>query len=601
MNNGTITITGGDITAKSKTFGAGIGGGSGGRGGIINISGGTVYAESLQKTGSVNGNAGGAGIGSGSKATGEQVTISGGNITAIGGYDAAGIGSARYASSGSVTITGGTITATGGTGGAGIGSGNGDWDGDTSGDPAKAGTGTINISGGEITAEGGSNAAGIGGGNKAPGNTISITGGYITATAGTTGNAAAIGGGNNAPTQSTDANGEATGITNISIQEGLYENGFIRAASIGLSSSSTGTDGFTTVSNEVLIESGYVEEAVAAGTVATGNFRLSQLANFYDTEGKFLLDIPQKLDIIQGDGQTASVTLYGEDTLNDVVTKINSAIAEDLGQSKYLTDSGGSNFASLVTEDNAAESTSESVAGTIVIRSAIAGSAGKLKFSAAEELLNSLGMNTIQEATESEFEISISDAHDSRNVAMNVKTTGNRLIGAISPNIDIAFDAMSGITAQWNDSTKKFVHSSGSSTSTVHLKENSMNLQAGATEGETINFGIGEISSEGLNLRKADIASRETASEAITVIDTALDKVASQSAKVGAMINRLERSASVISVMHENLTGSESKIRDADMAKAMVDFTKLQIMLNAQNSVFSQANQQSQNVLSLIR
>ncbi|MBQ4470223.1 MAG: flagellin, partial [Synergistaceae bacterium] len=112
------------------------------------------------------------------------------------------------------------------------------------------------------------------------------------------------------------------------------------------------------------------------------------------------VEYPQQLNIIQGDGKTASVTLYGEDTLGDVVSKLNNAISQGLGQSKYLTDSSGADkFATLVTEDNAAESTSESVVGSIVIRSAIAGSEGRLRFSGTEEMLKSLALNTIQEAT----------------------------------------------------------------------------------------------------------------------------------------------------------------------------------------------------------
>ena len=67
------------------------------------------------------------------------------------------------------------------------------------------------------------------------------------------------------------------------------------------------------------------------------------------------------------------------------------------------------------------------------------------------------------------------------------------------------------------------------------------------------------------------------------------------------MINRLEESIEVISVMHENSTESESKIRDADMAKATMTLTRLQMMLNAQSSVLSQSNQTANNVLSILR
>lgn len=168
-------------------------------------------------------------------------------------------------------------------------------------------------------------------------------------------------------------------------------------------------------------------------------------------------------------------------------------------------------------------------------------------------------------------------------------------------NIDLDFDVMTGICASWDESNKKFTFSTHNYNSTVHISDNSVNLQAGAKEGESINFSIGDMSTRSLNLDTLDVTNRESAVNAITVIDDAADKVSSQNAKVGALINRLEHSISAASVMHENITGAESKIRDADMAREYMNFTKLNIMLNARQSVFSQANQMSNNILTILR
>ncbi|MBQ9903601.1 MAG: hypothetical protein IJM47_02310, partial [Synergistaceae bacterium] len=67
---------------------------------------------------------------------------------------------------------------------------------------------------------------------------------------------------------------------------------------------------------------------------------LWEIAQFYDSEGSFLVEEPQKLVLVQGDGRTASVTIYGGDTLQDTAAKINTAIAQDLGQSVYTDDAG---------------------------------------------------------------------------------------------------------------------------------------------------------------------------------------------------------------------------------------------------------------------
>ncbi|MBQ3764512.1 MAG: flagellin, partial [Synergistaceae bacterium] len=93
----------------------------------------------------------------------------------------------------------------------------------------------------------------------------------------------------------------------------------------------------------------------------------------------------------------------------------------------------------------------------------------------------------------------------------------------------------------------------------------------------------------------------DRAARSITVIDNAIDHVSTQRAKLGAYQNRLEYTANNLTTASENLTSAESRIRDADMAKEMMQFTKLNIMLQAGNSMLAQANQQPQNVLSLIR
>ena len=182
-----ITITGGEVTASGgdnwDDCGAGIGGGNGGVGKNITITGGTVNA-----TGGYGGGA--AGIG-GAFANGENITITGGTVNAAGSYFdhgmGAGIGGGGNSSGNNITITGGTVNVTGGYGGgAGIGGG------------AEGGGGNnITIKGGTVTATGGgyrgNSGAGIGGGSSGSGENITINDGKVTATGGNY--AAGIGGG----------------------------------------------------------------------------------------------------------------------------------------------------------------------------------------------------------------------------------------------------------------------------------------------------------------------------------------------------------------------------------------------------------------------
>src|SRR4051794_38633523 len=87
----------------------------------------------------------------------------------------------------------------------------------------------------------------------------------------------------------------------------------------------------------------------------------------------------------------------------------------------------------------------------------------------------------------------------------------------------------------------------------------------------------------------------------ISEIDAAIDNVSAQRASLGAMQNRLEYTLQNAAIYQENLTASESRIRDVDMAAEMVNFTKLQILQNAGTSMLAQANQSSQGVLALLR
>src|SRR3954451_19144895 len=125
-----------------------------------------------------------------------------------------------------------------------------------------------------------------------------------------------------------------------------------------------------------------------------------------------------------------------------------------------------------------------------------------------------------------------------------------------------------------------------------------VSFQVGAADGEqitaaTISVG-GEVSSAVFDLSA-------TGASDIAEIDTAINNVSSARATFGAVQNRLEHTASNLASYQENLTASESRIRDADMATEMVQFSKLQILQQAGTSMLAQANQAPQGVLSLLR
>ncbi|MCU7731282.1 flagellin, partial [Actinoplanes sp. KI2] len=91
------------------------------------------------------------------------------------------------------------------------------------------------------------------------------------------------------------------------------------------------------------------------------------------------------------------------------------------------------------------------------------------------------------------------------------------------------------------------------------------------------------------------------ADAAIATLDKALASVSDQRAALGAYQNRFDHTVNNLNVAVENLSASESRIRDTDMAQEMVSFTRAQILTQAGTSMLSQANQSQQGVLSLLR
>jgi flagellin len=129
------------------------------------------------------------------------------------------------------------------------------------------------------------------------------------------------------------------------------------------------------------------------------------------------------------------------------------------------------------------------------------------------------------------------------------------------------------------------------------------NFQVGANASQTIALTINamDASSLGLTTAAIGVASSGAAQSAITAINTAIETVSEERSKLGSVQNRLEHTINNLNTGAENLTAAESRIRDVDMAKEMMAFTKNNILSQAAQSMLAQANQQPQGVLQLLR
>ncbi|NOU90385.1 flagellin [Paenibacillus sp. LMG 31460] len=128
-----------------------------------------------------------------------------------------------------------------------------------------------------------------------------------------------------------------------------------------------------------------------------------------------------------------------------------------------------------------------------------------------------------------------------------------------------------------------------------------MTFQIGANKGQTISFSVADVRSSALGISGLDVSTATGAADALTKLDSAIKNVSSERSKMGAVQNRLEHTINNLQTASENLQGAESRIRDVDMAKEMMDFTKNNILSQAAQAMLAQANQQPQGVLQLLR
>jgi flagellin len=135
----------------------------------------------------------------------------------------------------------------------------------------------------------------------------------------------------------------------------------------------------------------------------------------------------------------------------------------------------------------------------------------------------------------------------------------------------------------------------------------SISFQVGANSGETISVTTKDLlGTDGVGANIAALSGSSASSTtwdsvSLSDIDDAITNVSSLRGDFGAVQNRLDHRLNNLATYQENLTASESRIRDVDMASEMTEYTKLNILQQAGTSMLAQANQAPQNVLSLLR
>lgn len=127
-----------------------------------------------------------------------------------------------------------------------------------------------------------------------------------------------------------------------------------------------------------------------------------------------------------------------------------------------------------------------------------------------------------------------------------------------------------------------------------------LKFHVGANKDQTISVSLGSLSTSSLKVDGVSISTVQSANKSLGSIDSAVNAVSKQRADIGAWQSRMGHVVKSLSVAAENLTAAESRIRDADIARQMIEFTKYEVLTQTGTAMLVQANVQSKTVLKLL-
>ena len=329
---------------------------------------------------------------------------------------------------------------------------------------------------------------------------------------------------------------------------------------------------------------------VKAGTVALtpfaakgGEFKTGNL-NVVDTDGKYTVKFT-----VDGKEQSVTVDFTDDTTTATAATNAATALTGKLGE--YFTVTADNDALKFVAKDSnivltgAAEGTDAKGAVTTSVEAINAG----VKFNGA------LATGDVLEIDGKTYTIGTATNEDEL-----IFENGAALVKHLKAN---GYDL---VKAANGKSTNDFA----ADTILVKTGEGGLSLQIGATGDEynKVTVSVGDMSSKGLgisNLRDTGLMSQDAASLTLDQVKngakSAINTVSSVRAELGAMQNRLEHTINNLDVSAENMQSANSQIRDTDMAKEMMEYTKKNVLTQAAQAMLAQANQQPQSILQLLQ
>ncbi|MBT2717582.1 flagellin [Bacillus sp. ISL-57] len=322
------------------------------------------------------------------------------------------------------------------------------------------------------------------------------------------------------------------------------------------------------------------EMTISVGTQSSEETALKFASNQKLTD----LGVTDTTDMTIKVGGAAAVSITGlttESTVQDLVNAINTQVT---GATATLSDEG-----KLMINTNA-------TADALVIADATGGDMYSKMFAGSTKVVGS--------ATN----LTVADKFTAEDGTVSTKTyrlaTGNTASAVVGNGVTLVHDGTNNLAA----GTVK-IDSLAARNAVAAKTDSSATYQIGANEGQTVKVDIEKMDAEALALKDTtgatdkniSISSAKDAAKSITIINNAIESVSSERSKLGAFQNRLEHTINNLGTSSENLTAAESRIRDVDMAKEMMNQTKNSILSQAAQAMLAQSNQMPQGVLQLLR
>lgn len=341
--------------------------------------------------------------------------------------------------------------------------------------------------------------------------------------------------------------------------------------------------------------------AAAADKIVEGaNFTLSAPAGY-----KVIIKNGGAENATWNDG-TKTITLtmkngdtYNQDKLNKLINGLSGLPGEAVGKINLTVDKNsftagtGTDTLATLEAKEAAQSLQSGVAGKLSVTAIKAGKEfdGKV-FKATANAANVLG--AVQGA---DGNVTVNLVGSQKYSASDI----NKMLADAGANMRVSFegtmDGASFVTEAGGVAGLTLAGGAGLAAG------GGIELQIGDTNDSwnQLELSIDDMHVSSLGIGDIDISTRPGASAAISKIKDAINQVSTSRGKLGAIQNRLEHTINNLGVTTENITAAESRIRDVDMAKEMMEFTKNSVLMQSAQAMLAQANQQPQSILQLLQ